>query len=133
MGRTIDLVHEEVADGLIVVADRHPGPAVGRIAMQNFDRRRLMVSDLVQPTLPIALPGVPFDLPKDRQVLALSRADGDCGHVPSLADRGRSGYPRMSSPAEFSRSVMHLPRVGRAFRDVTNRGESWGARSRPSP
>src|SRR5947209_5160831 len=87
VGRTVYLVDQDVPDGLVVVADRHPGAPVSRIAEQDSDRSWFIVSDLVQPVLPIALPRVPLDLPKDRQVLAVGRADEHFDHVPSLADQ----------------------------------------------
>lgn len=60
----IDHVNQDVADGLTGLVDGYPGATVTCVAAQDFYRRRLVVSNLAEPELSIALTSRPLNVPK---------------------------------------------------------------------
>jgi hypothetical protein len=63
MGVPVDQIDEDVADRLAGVADRHPRPAVVRVAGQHLHGGGFVVGDLGHADVSKPLPGQPFDRP----------------------------------------------------------------------
>jgi hypothetical protein len=99
VGRSVDLIDKDVADWRISLVNSHPDPLRVGVGEECFDRRRLVVGDMIQPEVPKAFARRPLDFPKDGELIWAAEANerSDALSLPPPA----SDLTARSSPPPF--------------------------------